>query len=307
MPQREWHSDVYGSHSGEVVATVAGHDVIDCRICGFKHVVPLPTAEQLQTFYEDEFYQSEKENYLSEADEDFAWKQVEMRLRFSVATKMMTSGGNSLLDIGSGPGDFMAVGQDLGWQCVGVEPSRVACDFAKDRGLKAINGFFDAELAGQLGSFDFIHLSEVLEHVPDPIELLATAEKLLKPGGVLGVSVPNDFNPLQAQVVKGGRAPWWVVPDHHLNYFDFDSLERLISSSGLDCKRRLTNFPMELFLLMGQDYTSDPSLGRQLHAWRKAMDIQLAQNEETQAMLYESLANAGFGRLAIVFASKPGR
>lgn len=306
MPLREWHSEEYGSHSGEVVATVAGHEVIDCTICGFKHVVPLPSAEKLQSFYEDEFYQSEKENYLSEADEDFAWKQVEMKLRFNVAGQMLKSGGQSLLDIGSGPGDFMAVGQQLGWQCLGVEPSKVACEHTLNRGLKAINGFFDTELAQQLDTFDFIHMSEVLEHVPDPAHLLGTAVELLKPGGVLCVSVPNDFNPLQAQVVEGAsRDPWWVVPDHHLNYFDFDSLETLIGNSGLVCQRRLTNFPMELFLLMGQDYTTDPTLGRKLHGWRKSMDIQLANSQETQAALYESLANAGFGRLAIVFATKP--
>ena len=87
MPRREWSDEHYGTHAGVVVAKVDGYDVIDCEHCGFKHVIPLPSHEQLQTFYEDEFYQSEKANYLSEADEDFTWKQVEMELRFSVAKK----------------------------------------------------------------------------------------------------------------------------------------------------------------------------------------------------------------------------
>lgn len=306
MPRREWTDEHYGTHAGEVVATVDGYDVIDCEQCGFKHVIPLPSQEQLQTFYEDEFYQSEKANYLSEADEDFAWKQVEMELRFSVAEKLLKTDGRQLLDIGSGPGDFLVVGKNGGWQGVGVEPSKVACEHAARRGVEAINGFFDANLADTLGEFDFIHLSEVLEHVPDPAELLATAQSLLKPGGVLCVSVPNDFNPLQALVVQGlARKPWWVVPDHHLNYFDFDSLEKLIGNSGLRCQSRLTNFPMEMFLLMGQDYTGSAELGRQLHGWRKTMDIQLASNPEAHEKLYQSLAEAGFGRLAIVFATKP--
>ena len=309
MPQRSWQCEHYGHHEGEIVAVSGDYDVIECRICGFRHIVPLPAPEKQKAFYEEEFYQAEKAQYLNEADEDFDWKRAELKLRFSIADQLLKAGKKRLLDIGSGPGDFLAVGQALGWETIGVEPSRVACEHARSRGVEVRHGFFDAEMANELGAFDFIHMSEVLEHVAEPKKLLALAVSLLKPGGVICVSTPNDFNPMQKTVVdRFAKDNWWVVPDHHLNYFNFDSLTDLITSAGCEVKQRLTNFPMELFLLMGQDYTSQQELGRQLHGWRKSLDLNLASMEDgTMRGFYEGLANAGFGRLAIIFAQKPGK
>lgn len=306
MPQREWNSTLYGDHSGPILTSKDGIDLIGCRSCGFTHIVPLPSPETQETFYKDSFYQEEKTAYLDEADEDFAWKAVECKLRYSVASDILGKNTGQMLDIGCGPGDFLKVGQDLGWHCVGIEPSPVAAQHARKRGLDVVEGFFSSETAGNLGQFDFIHLSEVLEHITQPRELLVLAEKLLVPGGVLCVSAPNDFNPLQNAVVKNfDKSPWWVVPDHHLNYFSFDSLGSLIESTGYRVKQKLTNFPMELFLLMGRDYTADPKLGREMHGLRKTLDINLsAANEDLLKIFYSGLADINMGRLAIIFAQK---
>lgn len=306
MQQREWNSDLYGYHTGPILDVTDGVDVIGCVSCGFAHIAPLPTPETQESFYKDSFYQDEKENYLDEADEDFAWKAVECKLRYTIASDILGKKTGRLLDIGCGPGDFLKVGQDLGWNCTGIEPSPMAAQHARGRGLEIIEGFFSSETANKLGLFDFIHLSEVLEHIAEPKELLVLAEKLLVPGGVLCVSTPNDFNPLQNAVVKTLAKPsWWVVPDHHLNYFSFESLSGLIESTGYQVKKKLTNFPMELFLLMGQDYTADQKLGRQLHSWRKNLDINLSKADNgLLKTLYGGLADLNMGRLAIVFAQK---
>ena len=55
----------------------------------------------------------------------------------------------------------------------------------------------DRSLTNKLDKFDVIHMSEVLEHVPDPIDTLRITYTLLKPGGLLCLSVPNDYNPFQ--------------------------------------------------------------------------------------------------------------
>ena len=41
-----------------------------------------------------------------------------------------------------------------------------------------------------------------------------------------------------------------------------DPLSGLLSRLGLDVRERTTSFPMEAFLMMGENYTSDPALGR---------------------------------------------
>lgn len=294
-------------HTGEIVSTFDGGEVIECAQCRFKHVMPLPSSERLKEFYEQEFYQSEKADYLQSSAEDVAWKNVEFERRFQIAEKALPDEDRKkVLDIGCGPGEFLALGKKRGWQGLGVEPSPVASGYASQLGLEVINGFFDQKLVKTLGTFDFIHMSEVLEHIPNPLEVLEWAKQLLTPGGVLCISVPNDYSPIQKVLTDTGNyGPWWVVPDHHLNYFDFDTLSRLVVSTGFDLLERTTNFPMEFFLLMEQDYTKDNSLGRELHAYRKAFDLTMSRhNPELLDNFYAMLAEAKMGRLAIQFAQK---
>ena len=42
----EWKDENGDIHSGEIVARKNNFDIIDCQLCGFKHAVPLPSAEQ---------------------------------------------------------------------------------------------------------------------------------------------------------------------------------------------------------------------------------------------------------------------
>lgn len=303
----EWHSDEYGGHHGKAVYHSDTCTLINCEGCGFTHVVPLPAKAELARFYEQEFYQSEKPDYLKRNDEDQKWRALEFSDRYKIVEdKMAPDMPRRVLDIGCGPGDFLAAGLARGWDCVGVEPSPAAAEFASARGAKVTNAPFDASLAPSLGSFSFIHMSEVLEHIPNPEELLGVAYGMLKPGGVLCVSVPNDFNAFQqAFCNETGSDKWWIVPDHHLNYFDFDSLGSLLTRCGFSVFDRSTNFPMELFLLMGLDYTSDPDLGKSLHAQRKRLDLTLAGHQpESRRKFYQALANAGLGRLVVLFAIK---
>lgn len=307
MKRREWDDAQYGAHKGPIVTAVEGVDVIECECCRYKHVVPLPTPETQTEFYEEAFYQEEKSGYLAEASEDFPWKAIECELRFSIVSELIGDTKGRFLDVGSGPGDFLAIGKQLGWDGIGIEPSPVATRYAHSRGLEVQTGFFDEHVARNFTDLDFVHMSEVLEHVPQPRKLLELAFETLKPGGILCVSVPNDYNDLQSIITKELKGkPWWVVPDHHLNYFNFSTLSGLVTTCGFQVCETLTNFPMELFLLMGQDYTADHAKGRELHGWRKALDINLAKSDmAVMRRLYGGLAKAGLGRLAIVFARKP--
>jgi hypothetical protein len=36
-------------HQGEVVDSVKGFDVIECEICGFKHIIPIPTEDEMES------------------------------------------------------------------------------------------------------------------------------------------------------------------------------------------------------------------------------------------------------------------
>jgi SAM-dependent methyltransferase len=86
-------------------------------------------------------------------------------------------------------------------------------------------------VAPELGSFDVITLWHVLEHVARPVPLLERLVSLLRPGGVLVVSVPN-FRSWQSRLFSGS---WFHLdPPRHLVHFDRETLEECLRRAGLE-------------------------------------------------------------------------
>jgi hypothetical protein len=132
--------------------------------------------------------------------------------------------------------------------------------------------------------------------------------KVLNPGGVVCIEVPNDFNPLQAAVRdRYGKAAWWVAYPAHLNYFSFDSLERLLARTGFEPIRREATYPMEWFLLQGVDYIGRDEAGRECHQQRMTFENNLEHSglADLRKDFGRWLASKGIGREAIVFATRP--
>jgi SAM-dependent methyltransferase len=199
-------------------------------------------------------------------------------------------------------------GNRRGWQTLGFEPSRQAAEYSRSLGLEVVEDFLTPETARQLGTFDAIHASEVFEHLPNPKEMAGHLRDLLAPGGVLCLCVPNDYSPIQATLRNAcGYSPWWVAPPHHVNYFDGDSLEKLLTAAGLDVVLREATFPIDLFLLMGENYVGDDELGRRCHARRKTLELNLVAGgrNDLKRRLYRALAEFGIGREVIMYAVKP--
>ena len=306
-----------GTHNGPRIAHVpskgvlspaGGHDIIDCFACGFRHVLPLPDPASLEQEYREKYYSDEKPSFIAHAGEDQAWFELAQNDRLAIFEKLVGVVRRRLLDIGCGPGFFLKTAIARGWDAHGIEPSRQAAAHARSLGASVTEGFFNAQTSPELGRFDVVNLTNVLEHVPDAAQTLKRAADLLEPGGVLCAGVPNDFSLFQ--IAARGAAElgeWWLAPPHHLNYFDFDSLEGAVMKLGLKLAERTTSFPMEAFLMMGDNYVGDPALGRVCHSKRKTFDLafEKAGLIHLRRDFYKSLAKLGIGREAVVIAIKP--
>jgi 2-polyprenyl-3-methyl-5-hydroxy-6-metoxy-1,4-benzoquinol methylase len=96
----------------------------------------------------------------------------------------------AILDIGSGMGDFLKVAKKYYDHCDGVDVSEIMADFAqKELGLKVYLGSYPDLDFGK--KYSCIHMSHVLEHIPNPKEWLAKTKEILTDDGVLAMSVPN--------------------------------------------------------------------------------------------------------------------
>jgi len=291
-------------HHGTKIDSKDGFDVIECTVCGFKHIIPIPTAEEMINIYNDKYYSIDKPMYLKRAKEDIEWWNLVYSERFDTFESLLPPEQRSILDVGSGPGFFLIHGKKRGWKTLGIEPSSQAAVYSRNLGLEIVEDFLTEKTVIGLEKFDVIHMSEVLEHIPDPKGMLKIVRRLLKPRGIICVVVPNDYNPFQKALIKGcDFEPWWVAPPHHINYFNSDSLSQLLSNSGFDVMLSEATFPIDIFLLMGDNYVNNDKVGRKCHHKRKMFEQNLnkAGYHNLKRDLYQSLANRGLGREVILF------
>jgi len=143
----------------------------------------------------------------------------------------------------------------------------------------------------------------VLEHVRDPVRTLQTCQQILKSDGILCIRVPNAFSELQAAAKeKLGIVPWWIAVPDHTNYFDFASLRHFLGRLGFETIHEQADFPMEMFLLMGENYVGNPEVGSGCHARR--MQFEMSIPPELRRKIYTALASAGVGRTCLVFGKR---
>lgn len=135
----------------------------------------------------------------------------------------------TLLDVGCGDGRFLRFMQEHGWNVAGVEVDPQAVEQArKQYGLEVFCGELGAANLSP-ASFDAITLRHVIEHVPNPVGLLAQCKTLLKPGGLLVVVTPNTSS-LGHQ--KFGRHWMGLDVPRHLMLFNTASLTKCAQAAG---------------------------------------------------------------------------
>jgi len=299
---REWKQ-----HKGTLVDSVNGFDVIECKTCYFKHIIPIPTDKELENIYREEYYTIEKPLYFKRMEEDIDWWNLVYSDRFETFEKFLGPDRRTLLDVGSGPGYFLLQGKKRGWIVQGIEPSRHAAEYSRKLDLDIIEEFLTPELSKGLRIYDVIHLSEMFEHVPNPIEMLQLLHNLLLPDGLICIVVPNDYNPIQQTLrTVCDFEPWWVAPPHHINYFTHNSLVKLLERIGFEIILSESTFPIDLFLLFGDNYIGNDSVGRSCHKKRKNFELNLnrAHFNDLKRKMYRSFAEAGIGREIVIFGRK---
>jgi SAM-dependent methyltransferase len=288
-------------HTGPVIARRDEYAVIDCRVCGWAHLDPLPSADELAQMYESPSYYGLDPGWLAKDRSEQSFWDLEHADKLADWQSILGSSTGAILDVGCSGGLLLEYAMTHGWRAVGVEPSEQAAAEAREHGV-AVHRALYQNLELPSASFDVVHSKLLAEHIPDPPDFLAWAARLLRPGGVLTIHVPNEFNPLQLAARDELRLhDWWVAPPFHLNYFSFASLSRLLDSCRFTTVARDATFPMECFLLMGENYVLDAELGASSHRRRMLLECQLETLDQRRA-LHAHLAAHGIGREAIVHA-----
>lgn len=132
-----------------------------------------------------------------------------------------------LLDFGCGNGAFAQWMSRSGYDVVGLEPFSLGKTVSRDH-LTLMQAPLE-QVEQELGTFDIITLWHVLEHLTQPVEVLARLGRHLNPDGVLVISVPN-FQSWQRALFRGG---WFHLdPPRHLLHFEPATLSDCLGRAG---------------------------------------------------------------------------
>jgi SAM-dependent methyltransferase len=156
--------------------------------------------------------------------------------------------GLEILDCGCGMGFYlMAIQQLRAVRLTGLDEEPARLEFAEQHGIRANFVVGDVQaLPFADESFDRVLMSEVLEHLPDDRAALHEARRVLRPGGILAISVPHArypfwWDPINATWTALGGRPIRSGPIAGI----WSNHERLYMPSQLDALVRETGFEVE--------------------------------------------------------------
>jgi SAM-dependent methyltransferase len=193
-------------------------DIVRCPNCGHMQLERMPDEAQLSEAYGE----AESSDYV---EEEMGQRATAARLLDCI--ERQTKPG-SLADLGCWVGFMLAVARERGWSPVGVEPSEFASGYARGKlGLDVQTAdLFDADLPEQ--HFQAVFMGDVIEHVPAAGEAMQRAARLLAPGGVLAMALPDAGSRLAR--LMGRR--WWSVIPTHVHYFTRNSMRVMLERNG---------------------------------------------------------------------------
>lgn len=234
--------------------TVSGEEfsIEKCNECGFVFTNPIPKESQIGNYYESDDYISH-----SNTTKGIVNKLYQLVRNYTIQKKIKLlvslSKERKLLDIGSGTGEFLSASKSHGFDIQGIEPSPNGRAAAKNN--HNIETFPEEQLAKyQNGTFDFITMWHVLEHVYHLNERIEEIQRLLADEGHLIVAVPNLMS---HDAQKYGK--YWAAYDvpRHLYHFSPKDIDALFEKHGFKLQKILP-MPFDSFYvsMLSEKYRS---------------------------------------------------
>lgn len=199
-----------------------------CRECSLIYLSPRPSVEEMARYYPTRYapYQlaeANASNFLQRWNRRYSENK-----KVRAVEKYITPKGRAL-DIGCATGDFLDRLRDRGWEVVGVEMNDEAASYGRTHlRLDIFTGQLE-EAGFAKNSFSLITMWHVLEHVHNPLDTLDEVARILSPGGVFVLAVPNPDS-LEARLFRRFWAGWDVP--RHLHIFSRSLLQQVLHSRG---------------------------------------------------------------------------
>ena len=152
---------------------------LKCDKCGMISVNPHYTEEGLDKFYRGFYKKRSSKNELS----------LQRRIMYEEDQKWIQNyiQGGKVLDIGCSDGSFLSFFSEKLWDRHGIDLTKDALKFARNRKITTYQGKIWKEDVGS--NYDLVMMRGTIEHFRDPNVVLKKCSEIFKPGGIMGNSI----------------------------------------------------------------------------------------------------------------------
>jgi SAM-dependent methyltransferase len=218
-----------------------------------------------------------------------------------------------VLDVGCGEGRHTS--EACHWPCRAVGVDLSLSDLRKAQSLlnyqtmaREIVGRHDLiavdaqNLPFRNGAFDKIVCTEVLEHIPDDRAGIRELVRVLKPGGLIAISVPNYWPEIVFWTISWG---YWHSLGGHIRFYRPGEMEATLTENGLDIYAQRLRHTVQTvywffrcaFGIRNENFVFTKSL-QKLMQWQYRRRLRLLES-------LEALANPVLGKDLVFYARKP--
>jgi len=233
------------------LSTVGEWTIGKCGNCELIYLNPIPFFEPSMDFSEvskDFQYTQFQHQPITPEIIQFDKEQLQQNMAEVSAITGRSFDSIRMLDIGCGSGASVRAATELGWEATGIDIDLELINEGREQldvDLRCVT-LLEADLPDN--HYHFIRLRDVIEHLPNPYEVLTEIKRLLVPGGVVLISTPNEGS-LLGQIrmtLRGKRDTVAAVrPPHHMHGFKPKSLKCILKRAGLKSYMLKTTTPID--------------------------------------------------------------
>ena len=209
-----------------------------CQSCGLVQIAPIPAPGDLRNYYAIGYRESGRYGSEQASASQFPRDNLFYFNRGESATTLLASfvgprareGMLRVLDIGAGFGHTLhsLTRRYPGSESFAVEISEPCVHHLMSLGVTVYTAPAAEVISALKERFDLIILSHVLEHLPDPVGTLAALRRLLLPGGLLYIEVPN-IPP--DSLTRYPKHKWFPRADEpHITFFSRETLRAALKT-----------------------------------------------------------------------------
>ncbi len=203
---------------------------VQCNNCGLIYQNPRPVFKDLKKRYSEKYFQYEIRNHHNFF---LLMKQTLNDIKFFTKISSQIPKPRKFLDIGCATGLLLNYIRNFDWQVKGIEICKQSVKYArKNFKLDIFQGTLE-QAKFKPNTFDVIHFSHLIEHLPEPLSTLKKIYKILKKDGYILVTTPR-IDSFQAWLFKEN---WRSFHRDHLYIFSRKTLTEFIKKAGFKIKK----------------------------------------------------------------------